>query len=242
MHHTNMLLAIAVVFSLGNLTVGQGITLKLSGDSNLGFNLNSLEGVPLVLTTVPGWMPTAPENLVSRTRVADDLQLVPWQSEELKKVIGKVRDTHQKKRQEFVEAMKAESDPKKREKLQRLLSKNDEELKSELQDSVEDILLPFQRERLAQIVTQVKLNNNGSSALEGDEFAKALKLTDQQLKQLKKKQQAMQSQLQEEIKELRRKRQREVIESVLTKGQQASLKKLIGDELPAGKNKSKKQP
>lgn len=41
----------------------------------------------------------------------------------------------------------------------------------------------------------------------------------------------MQKKLQDEIRDLRRKRQRELVEAVLTKEQLAKLKELIGDDL-----------
>jgi predicted transcriptional regulator len=74
-----------------------------------------------------------------------------------------------------------------------------------------------------------------------EEFAKLLKLSDEQKKEFEQKQQELQKKLQEEIRDLRRKRQRELVEAVLTKEQLAKLKELIGDDLAPDEKQDKKQ-
>ncbi len=222
-------LSLGVVLCLASSVFGQGFTIQISGDS--GFNLGLGDGTPLILTPAPGWMPTSPEKLVSMPRVANDLELLPTQRKELEIVIADLRKDFQAQREEYAELLRRESDPDRRERLQKELKGLGDDFKSQLRKKIGDVLLPFQRERLEQIVAQTKLNNNGSSALQSSEFAELLQLSDEQIKQLQERQRAMQEKLQEEIRELRRTRQREVIESVLSKGQFETLRKLVGDDL-----------
>lgn len=208
------------------------ITLELSGESQGGtFSFGGPDGAPLVLAPVPGYMPTAPDQLLKLPRVESDLQLLPEQKEELQAKLQKLREEFRAKRDEIAKEITPELSEREREKLNEELADLERELREEIKEAIDEVLLPFQKQRLEQIVAQSKLNNNGSGALVSEEFAKLLQLTDEQKKELEKKQQEMQKKLQEEIRDLRRKRQRELVEAVLTKEQLAKLKKLIGDDL-----------
>lgn len=215
-------------FLAGSLSAQQ-FSIQLSGDS--GVNLLGGNGAPMVLAPVPGWMPTSPEQLISQARVEQDLELVDWQRQELKTVIAQVREASRKKRQDINQRLKTEMDPLKREALQGDLAKIDQDLKQELKEKMEGILLPFQRDRLTQIVAQTKINNRGAAALQSEEFAQLLDLSEAQRKELEEKQQAMQKKLQEEIQELRRKRQMEVIADVLKPSQLKKLRSVMGEDL-----------
>lgn len=222
------IIAIAWMIVVGH-SYAQQFSIQLSGGS--GLNLVGQDGAPMVLAPVPGWMPTSPEQLISQARVEQDLELVDWQRQELKTVIAQVREASQKKRQDINQRLTTEMDPLKREALQGELAKIDQDLRQELRDKMEGILLPFQRERLAQIVAQTKINNRGASALQSQEFAELLDLSEEQRKDLEQKQQVMQKKLQEEIQELRRKRQMEVIEDVLKPSQLKKLRTVMGEDL-----------
>lgn len=220
-----------IVFLIPAVSSAQ-ITLELSGESQGGtFSFGGPDGAPLVLAPVPGYMPTAPDQLLKMPRVESDLQLLPGQKEELQAKLQKLREEFRVKREEIAKEITPELSEREREQLNKELSDLELELREEIKEAIDEVLLPFQKQRLDQIVAQSKLNNNGSGTLMSEEFAKLLKLTDEQKKELEKKQQEMQKKLQEEIRDLRRKRQRELVEAVLTKEQLAKLKELTGDDL-----------
>ncbi|MFM7564030.1 MAG: hypothetical protein ACKO81_13475 [Planctomycetota bacterium] len=218
------------------------ITLEILGESQGGtFSFESADGAPLVLAPVPGWMPTSPDQLLKMPRVESDLQLLPEQKEELQAKLKQRREEFRVKRDEIAKEITPELSERDREKLNKEMADLELELRDEIKDAIDEVLLPFQKQRLDQIVAQTKLNNNGSGALMTEEFAKLLKLSDEQKKELEQKQQELQKKLQEEIRELRRKRQRELVETVLTKEQLAKLKQLIGDDLAPDEKQDKKQ-
>ena len=93
----------------------------------------------------------------------------------------------------------------------------------------EERSLSRQRTRLQQISAQAKLTAVGSSSL--DEFSKELNLTDEQKKKLAEAADDFEQKFREEIRELRHKRQRELLEGVLTKDQQKKLDEMLGDKL-----------
>jgi hypothetical protein len=208
------------------------IMLELSGGNEGGtFSLGGPDGAPLVLAPVPGYMPTAPDKLLNMPRVESDLQLLPDQKKELQAKLQKLREEFRLRRDELAKEMTPDLSERERERLNKEIADLEAELREEIKLAIEETLLPFQKRRLDQIVAQSKLNNNGSNALMSEEFARLLKLTEEQKKELEKKQQEMQKKLQEEIRDLRRKRQRELVEAVLTKEQMSKLKELIGDDL-----------
>lgn len=218
------------------------ITLEISGESQGGtFSFGGADGAPLVLAPVPGWMPTSPDQLLKMPRVESDLQLLPEQKEELQAKLKQLREEFRVKRDEITKEITPELSEREREKLNKELADLEQELRDEIKEAIDEVLLPFQKQRLDQIVAQSKLNNNGSGALMSEEFAKLLKLSDEQKKEFEQKQQELQKKLQEEIRDLRRKRQRELVEAVLTKEQLAKLKELIGDDLASDEKQDKKQ-
>lgn len=227
-----LLPALAMIVFLVPAVSSAQITLELSGESQGGtFSFGGPDGAPLVLAPVPGYMPTAPEQLLKMPRVESDLQLLPAQREELQAKLQKLREEFRAKRDEITKSITPDLSEREREELNKELADLELELREEIKEAIDEVLLPFQKQRLDQIVAQSKLNNNGSGALMSEEFARLLKLTDEQKKELEKKQQELQKKLQEEIRDLRRKRQRELVEAVLTKEQLAKLKELIGDDL-----------
>jgi len=227
-----LLIALACLAVLLPAVASAQITLQLTGESEGGtFSFGGPDGAPLVLAPVPGYLPTAPDQLLKLPRVESDLQLLPEQKEELQAKLQKLREKFQAKRNELSKEITPESSQRQREQVNEGLGELEQELREEIKQAIDDVLLPFQKQRLDQIVAQSKLNNDGSAALVSTEFAELLKLTDEQKKELEKKQKELQKKLQEEIRDLRKKRQRELVEAVLTKEQLTRLKKLIGDDL-----------
>jgi hypothetical protein len=217
------------------------IQMSSGGGGDLA-NFGGLDGVPLVLAPVPGYMPVEADRLVSMPRVASDLQLLPDQQQSLQSGLKAIRDRFAPRREALHKQLSDAKTDGQRQEISDALGKLEQELRDEVKSAIDDVLLPFQKKRLDQIVAQSKLNNDSRNALQSEEFAKLLNLTDDQKKELDKKQEEMRAKLQEEIRELRLKRQREVLEAALTKDQQEKLKELIGNDLaPAEKPTAKKQ-
>jgi F0F1-type ATP synthase membrane subunit b/b' len=190
-----------------------------------------MDGVPMILAPVPGYMPTQPDRLLNMPRVATDLQLLPEQKEKLEAKFQELRDEFARRRDRINHQLSTEIPEQERERLNQQLAELQSRFREDIKAAIDEVLLPFQKKRLDQLVAQSRLNNDGSGALENEEFARLLQLTEEQKKALQQQQEEMQKKLQEEIVALRRKRQRELLESVLDKDQLKRLKDLIGDDL-----------
>ncbi len=232
---------IMVLFWAPTILPAQEFTIQLQGAfSSASGDIVGMEGMPLMLAPVPGYMPTATDQLINMPRVATDLQLLPEQKEALKTELQTIRDKYKGRREAIAKGLSTELPQNEREQIEKRLAELERELRAEIKAAIEEVLLPFQKQRLDQIVAQSKLNNDSQSALQSDEFAILLNLTDAQKKDLEKRQKEMQQKLQDEIRELRLKRQREVIEAVLDKDQLKKLKDLLGNDLPPEEKQTKK--
>ncbi len=203
--------------------VGIGMQFQLSVGSE------TADGILPVMTflQVDTGLPTEPQALVRVPRVIDNLQLIDSQLAEIRERTQQAVKKYQRRRDDLSTryGAKVQESPE----FAKETNKINEAQKKELVEIVEFVLLPFQRTRLKQISAQAKLNAVGSSAL--DEFAEELDMTEEQKKKLADSAADFERKLREEIKELRRKRQRELLESVLTKEQEKKLDELLGEEL-----------
>jgi hypothetical protein len=102
-------------------------------------------------------------------------------------------------------------------------------LTANVDDQVEQILLPHQLERVKQIQLQTKMRRAGVRSLDQKELAEALGITDEQREKLKKKQAEVEKQLRKKIDQLRKEALDEVL-SVLTAKQREKLKDMVGTE------------
>lgn len=228
---TFLFLFIAVSLGVQVLTA-QEFTVQIQGGfSGESGGIYGMEGMPMVLAPIPGYMPTGADQLLNMPRVASDLQLLPEQKATLKAELQKIREKYKGQREAISKELMADPPAEQLEKTQKKLEELESAMRLDIKTAIDDVLLPFQRQRLDQIVAQSKLNNDSQNALQSEEFAKLLNLTDAQKKDLEKRQQEMRQKLQDEIRELRLKRQREVVEAVLTKEQLEKLKSLIGSDL-----------
>jgi hypothetical protein len=108
-------------------------TVEISGDSQEGtFSFGGPDGAPLVLAPVPGYMPTAPDQLLKLPRVESDLQLLPEQKEELQAKLQKLRDEFRAKRDEIAKEITPELSERDREKLNGELADLERELREEI--------------------------------------------------------------------------------------------------------------
>lgn len=102
-------------------------------------------------------------------------------------------------------------------------------LTANVDDQVEQILLPHQLERVKQIQLQTKMRRAGVRSLDQKELAEALGITDEQREELKKKQAEVEKELRKKIDQLRKEALDEVL-SVLTAKQRQKLKDMVGAE------------
>jgi hypothetical protein len=104
----------------------------------------------------------------------------------------------------------------------------EKEMFADMKKAEEEILLPFQRDRLRQIRLQAALGSGGSQAVVSEAFADLLHLTAEQKKELQKKAIEAEQKLNREIGQLRQKLHREALEEVLTQSQLRTLDKNLG--------------
>ena len=208
-----------------------GQDFEIAMPSNLTFTIGDPSGQPITLMAVPGMMSPEPDNLVSTPRVASDLQLVDSQRQELKDELVRIKDKYQPRIEAARKRVTPDASADEHTEVNKELKKIAAEKDTEIRESIDRILFPFQRQRLVQIAAQARLNQSGAGALNSDEFAKELKLTDEQKKELAKAQEAMGKKLNDEYRRLRIKLQREAVESVLTKSQREKLAEMLGDDL-----------
>jgi hypothetical protein len=183
------------------------------------------EGSPFGQTFMmtPIEMPPETTTLVQTREIQDELELVEDQRKKLMAQIGSLTTAYQKKHDRLSKDSET-IDVDELEKLHR-------DFVADVKETINEILLPFQQERLEQIRLQAELRVHGSAALESGAFADFLKLSDKQEKELHVKTEEMAKKLEQEIKTLRQKRQREVLEDVLTKDQLKALDERLGSPL-----------
>ncbi len=232
------LATVATFAWMGSVVACQDAEIGLGGAGiQLQFALgtDTVDGLTqaMVFTQVDPGLPIEPQALVRIPRVIDNLQLIDSQLVEIKERSQQTVKKYQRRRDELATRYgeKAQESPEFAQETEKI----SEAQKKDLIQIVDSVLLPFQRTRLQQITAQAKLNANGSGGL--DEFAKELNLTEEQKKELADSAEEFQQKLRAEIKELRHKRQREHLESVLTKEQEKKLDELLGDDLPEEKPK-----
>jgi hypothetical protein len=225
--------ATTLVCTSAGLAQDDEMAVPLEGTFNLQLSMGTgIDGGGEVLTfmQVDSGLPINPQDLVNVPRVIQDLQLVDSQIAEIRQRSQSVIAEFQRRR-EALDKKYGDRQEEVPEEYAREVSKIDEAQRKELEEIVKSVLLPFQRERLQQISAQARLRADGSNALASDEFAEALGLTEEQKKELAEAAEGFEQKLLAEYRELRKKRQREIIEKVLTPPQQRKLDELLGEEL-----------
>jgi hypothetical protein len=223
--------SIAIVALVGRVGA-QEVPLEFGGATmqfQLAIGSDSADPFAPVMTFAqvdPG-LPTELPSLVRLPRVVDDLQLSDSQVAEIRERFQETTAKFQRRREEL--ASKFGEAGQQAPEFVDAANKLNESQKKELLEIVKIVLLPHQQDRLQQISTQAKLTAHGSNSL--DELADELELTDEQRKKLTELAEGFEEEFREEVRELRRKRQREMLESVLTDSQEKKLVKLLGDDL-----------
>ena len=160
--------------------------------------------------------------LLQTANVLSELELVDEQKTTLASQIAALKTARQLRDQKIKKELNGK--PKLDEELQESRRKYREAVTA----ASEEILVPFQLDRLKQIRLQAELRNGGSRAVESESFAELLGLTEEQKAELQKKAAEAEEKLVVEIRELREKRHREVLENVLTRKQLKLLDENLG--------------
>lgn len=174
------------------------------------------------LLTVSQVVPSDPAALLQTPNVMSELELVDDQKKRLTSRLSALAKEFQTKNQKLHKSF--DGSPESRKQTEQVQSKYTHDVKAVM----EDVLLPFQLDRLKQIRLQGEFRNGGSMAMESDSFTDLLKLTEEQKAELKQKAEAAEQKLRSDFQIQRQKAHREVLEEVLTKKQLKTLDESLG--------------
>jgi len=161
-------------------------------------------------------------------QVKEELDLLPDQVAALDKIRNELNVKMQDAYKELKDVPQADRQAKYLEVYTRMGADTDKR--------VSEVLLPHQTKRIRQIALQMRLANSGygsSAALNGDDIAKELGVTAEQVDQLKKREAELRQEIQEKTRDFYKKlndESREKLLSVLTAAQREKLKELQGDK------------
>ena len=160
-------------------------------------------------------------NWLNDQNLLDELEIIDEQREQLQSF----RDEITTKRSDYFKSFRSVEQSKRGE----FMREFGELLSADIDKRVGEILMPHQKKRLEQVQLQTRMRSMGISALSRGTLIKELGITDDQLEELRKKQQEVQEELRKKIEELQKNAQKEVI-SVLTDSQQKKIHEMIGEE------------
>lgn len=161
-------------------------------------------------------------------QIQSELDLVADQ----KAALDKIRNEMNVKLQESYKELKDVEPAERQKKYYDMYMK----LGVETDKKVEEVLLPHQVKRIRQIALQMRLSSSGygsAAALNGEDVAKELGITPEQIEELKKREIEVRQEIQEKTREFYKKlneEAREKLMSVLTSAQRQKLKDLEGDK------------
>jgi len=161
--------------------------------------------------------------LLRSESVREELDLVPEQEEKLREIGARMRE---KMREEFA-GLRDLSAEERRERYGEIREKM-AEIQEEMQDEVNGILLPQQRDRLAQIRFQMQTRRGGAGGLTSQPVVEALGITDEQLEKVRQKEQEVREELAEKIRQAQQEARSEIL-SVLTPEQRKKYEELTGE-------------
>ena len=169
-------------------------------------------------------IPSNPDAALLSPRVQSDLDLMAEQKEQLTEELQEINSTFMAEYSELSKRGPTLRDSDEVAQKQAELSKKRTRQINEL---VKSVLLPHQEHRFWQLVNQSRVNESPESVGEA-EIQDELHLTESQKSKLKEEFSKMQKSLAIELDRLRRKKTREVLESVLTEEQLGKLDGLMG--------------
>jgi Spy/CpxP family protein refolding chaperone len=166
--------------------------------------------------------------LLRDENVRKELDLVDEQISKLDGIADKLREDQQAQNQGFDFGSLRELSEEERNARFAEIRKKAEELTAAARKEIDAVLLPHQKERLAQIEVQSQIRFGVERALTDGPLGETLAVTDEQKQKLQAKQEEVEKALQEKIAKARLEAQEELI-SVLTAAQQAKFKSLVGE-------------
>lgn len=164
-----------------------------------------------------------PQFLLRRDDVQKDLELSEEQIELIEEMSGERGRGGGIDRDALRAELEGLSDEERSERLREMR----DERTADAQKKIEEILLPHQVERLAQISAQFSAQG-GSRSLTGGSLAEKLGITDEQKEKIREKSEELQKELNEKIAKLRQQMQEELLNE-LTPDQQAQYKEMMGE-------------
>ena len=208
----------------------QGEARIIFPEGGLRFRISQQDGV-IIFQGFEGLVQTAstgftsgggytPQYTLAMKQVQEELDL---STDQLKK-IAKVRAASTKHTQEIHKEMQQVA-PEKRSEFYREMT---EVHRENMEKAFTEILLSHQKKRLDQIQYQLQLKSQGTNALQNPQLAKALGITDEQIKEMRQKALDANRKLAKEYQRMRRESQDKILADVLTKEQKKRLEELSG--------------
>jgi len=158
-------------------------------------------------------------DVLRREDVRKELELLDDQVEQLQKLA----ESRGERMRELFGGLRDVPQDQRREKMQEILQKAQQELETE----IGKILLPHQLKRAKQLATQLRLRG-GTRAMLGDQMAQDLGLTEDQKEKLRAKSDQLEEELRKKLAEFRTQAQDDLLK-LLTPAQQAKWKDMVGD-------------
>lgn len=161
-------------------------------------------------------------SMLSNPSVRKELELVDDQMESIKQVNA---DFSKKIRSALGDLSKDGFNPEKAS----LLKETVASIQKEKKEAINQLLLPHQQERLEQVALQMKMKNRGTAnTLGSKDVQEALGLSDDQIKDLKKRSGELSKEIQEKTAQLKADAKEELL-GMLSKDQRKKLESMTGD-------------
>lgn len=166
--------------------------------------------------------------LLRNEAVAKELELVDGQLEKIEAAQAKMRD----QLRELYSGLRDVPEAERRERFEGLREKS-ADLQKKLQEELDGILLPQQRDRLNQIRVQMEMRSRGGASLTGGRLAEQLGLSEAQTEKLRAREEELREEMTEKIRKLQEESREKLLQE-LTPEQRKKLNEMIGTpfELP----------
>jgi hypothetical protein len=169
--------------------------------------------------------------LLYRDDVRQDLQLVDEQQEKVDTLTDEIRTELQDEMRDMFRGFQDLSDEERQQQFEKIRERM-EEVNADAEKRLKKVLLPHQFDRLKQIDVQMRVQQQGASALTSGALAETLDLTESQRERLEERAAEVEQELQEKIGQLRIEARKKLLD-VLTAEQRAKLESLMGDDFAA---------
>ena|GEM_PF-875163 len=174
-----------------------------------------------------GMMGNSPLTLINDESVIEELELVDDQVEALNELQDDMRDVFRESFSGMRDKFRGENVD--REALMQEIRDKIQSQMGEVETDLNDILLPHQVSRLDELYFQMQASRSGTDGLLSNPKVKErLKLTDEQIEEVKEKAEEVKENLDKKIEALREEAREEIL-SVLTSDQQKQIKEMMGD-------------